>query len=248
MFQKYNINYQTNLFDELSRQTQFEFIGHGRNRKGAVLVDCKNDLIPLVRTTTNYKNPAQLFSKLHNNIIENIKKITENNKLQFNNALIEIYDSRYYTMGEHSDQALDLAKNSCIAIFSCYNDPMTTNVRKLKIKEKEKDNYSEISLSHNSIVLFSLETNSNHLHKIVLDNINNNDTKWLGITFRLSKTFIKFVNEIPYFYPTDIELRLAKKNEAHEFYKLRSLENKLTHFEYPKSDYTVSISDLMQIK
>src|SRR5579863_5668420 len=110
MFEKYFLDYKTNIFDELARSIEYEDITKGR--KGAILVDCKNDLIPLVRTTTNYKKPAQRFLRIHYDIIEQIKKVTNNNKLEFNNAMIEIYDSKYCTMGFHSDQATDLAEDS----------------------------------------------------------------------------------------------------------------------------------------
>ena len=52
--------------------------------------------------------------------------------------MIEIYDSKYCKMGFHTDQSLDLQENSYIGIFSCYNDPTTKDLRKLKVKNKEK--------------------------------------------------------------------------------------------------------------
>jgi len=200
MFGKFINEYKTNLFEELSTQTKFEPINRGR--LGAVLVDYKNDLIPIVRTT-NYTIFVQPFSKIHNNIIENIKKTTENNKLQFNNALIEIYDSQYCNMGEHSDQAQDLDPNSYICVFSHYNTSDPKDIRQLAIRNKTTNKCSKISLDHNSIVLFSVSTNSENVHRIVLEKVTFND-KWLGITFRLSKTFIRFVNEVPYIYTQQI--------------------------------------------
>lgn len=71
-------------------------------------------------------------------------------------------------------------------------------------------------MENNSIILFSAEINSKYLHKIKLKE--KKDSNWLGITFRLSKTFIKFRNEIPYF-ENGIELSIADKNEMVEFYK-----------------------------
>jgi hypothetical protein len=244
MFEKYFLDYKTNIFDELSRSIEYEDITKGR--KGAILVDCKNDLIPLVRTTTNYKKPTQRFLRIHYDIIEQIKNITNNNELDFNNAMIEIYDSKYCTMGFHSDQATDLAKDSYICIFSCYDNPNTNDVRKLKVKEKNNENTSNISMDHNSIVVFPLTINCKYLHKIVLEQVTSNE-RWLGITFRLSNTFIQFINEIPYFYPTDRILRLANKNEKDNFYKYRSLENKNILYTYPVIDYTISASDIMPI-
>jgi hypothetical protein len=94
MFEKYIINYERNLFDELSTNIELEDIVKGR--QGANLIDFKNNLVPLVRTTTNYSKPTQLFLPIHYQIIRDIKKINEN--IELNNALIEIYDSNYKTM------------------------------------------------------------------------------------------------------------------------------------------------------
>ena len=157
--------------------------------------------------------------------INSISTNTNNSiSANFNNALIEIYDNSYTTMGFHSDQSLDLQNNSYIAIFSCYNidnkidnidNIQPHNIRKLIIKKKDslrqdKDSLrqdknslrqevdtEEILLKHNSVLLFSTETNKKYLHKIVLDldkTIKPSDTaiKWLGITFRVSKTNIIF--------------------------------------------------------
>jgi hypothetical protein len=114
MFNKKVLNFDINLFNQLSESVIFEEIIDGR--KGAILVDKKDELIPLVRSTTVYNRPAQIFSKIHYDILEKIKNETN---LDFNNALIELYDSRYCTMGYHSDQALDLADDSYICLFSC---------------------------------------------------------------------------------------------------------------------------------
>ncbi len=187
MFTKFIIDFGINKFDDLSKSINLENIIGGR--KGAVLVDCKNDLIPIVRTTTAYNKPVQRFLPIHCEIIKNIKK-THN--LEFNNALIEIYGSSYRKMGYHSDQSLDLVNDSYICLFSHYNDPSTIGKRKLVIKEKVSGATSEIILDHNSAVLFSVSTNSKWMHKIILDK--QTDNLWLGITFRLSKTFIKFVD------------------------------------------------------
>lgn len=236
MFVKYQLELNNNEFNRLSN-IKFENIAKGR--KGAILID-NNIIIPIVRTTTKYVNCSQLFLQSHYDIINQIKIITNKPNLCFNNALIEIYNNNYKNMGEHSDQSLDLSDDSYICLFSCYNVKETTNIRKLKIKNKDTNNIFEFELNHNSIILFSLETNSKHLHKIVLDNMNNNDNEWLGITFRLSKTFIKFINEIPYFNNTNIKLRLPTENELKEFYKYRSLENKLIEYKWSDIDYTIS--------
>ena len=241
MFHRYNLDFSDNIFDELLKITKFEKITNGR--EGAILIN-DNNIIPLVRSTTKYNNPVQLFTQTHNNIIKNIKKITNIDNLNFNNALIEIYSNDYKNMGEHSDQTLDLADNSYICLFSCYNNPTAKNIRMLKVKNKINNNTNDFELDHNSIVIFSNETNKKYLHKIVLENIMD-DALWIGITFRLSKTFIKFINEIPYFNNSEIELKMATTEESKEYYKCRSMENKSIDYIWPEIRYTISESDII---
>lgn len=245
MFTKIILNYGQNLFDQLKEITNFENITRGR--EGAVLVDNSNNLIPLARSTTKYTNPAQKFKPIHYDIMQNIKDKTTLNKINFNNALIEIYDNRYCTMGFHSDQALDLADDSYIAIYSCYQNIQNINPRKLIIQNKITSELGEIIMEQNSVILFQLSTNKQHLHKIVLEDVGKENNQWLGITFRLSKTFIEHVNNIPYFYQTDNVLKLADKEESKIYYKLRSEENKSLDFTYPEITYTISESDLLPI-
>ena len=245
MFEKFTIDIQTNLFEQLANSCEFEDVVIGR--KGANLVDCSNDLVPIVRTTTKYNNPVQRFSPIHYDMVDAIRTITNRNDLSFNSALIEIYNKEYRTMGFHSDQALDLADGSYICVFSCYENPTdVSGVRKLKIRNKITSEDSEIVLSHNLVVLFSMETNNENTHKIHLEGNPSTDNRWLGITFRLSKTFIKFINEIPYFYPQmDKVLRLANDGETREFYKLRGGENSNIGFDYPEIYYSICASDLL---
>jgi len=247
MFSKFAIDFETNPYDELSTSSEFEDITKGR--QGAILVDYKDDnTIPIVRTTTVYKNPVQKFLPIHYNIIEQIQKQSGLHELSFNNAMIEIYDSKYTNMKYHSDQALDLILESYICIFSCYNDSSPTDIRKLKIKNKLTYEYTEFTLEHNSIIIFPLSTNQKFLHKIVLET-NIADKKWLGLTFRLSKTYIKFVDEIPYFRLSGVVLRMADKDDKKEFMKCRGLENLNTEYTYPTNiDYTISASDMMSIR
>ena len=243
MFSKYDIKLKDNIFEELANSAKFEKLSKGR--QGTVLTHVHNIIIPIVRTTTKYNIPSQPFKQVHCDIINKINTVLKTNQnLYFNNALIEMYDMNYTTMGEHSDQALDLDPDSYICLFSCYNNIETKDIRSLKIKNKTTNELSEIKLFNNSIILFSVKTNSNYLHKIVLDNVKTNDI-WLGLTFRLSKTFIQFINEIPYFYKTNRILRLANEEELKEFYSLRQKENKSIMFEYPELNYTISSSDLI---
>lgn len=245
MFSKYIINSDTNLFNELSTSIDFEDIAIGR--KGAILIDNNNDLIPIVRTTTNYNKPAQKFKDIHYKLIDMIRKVSKNDNLKFNNAMIELYDSRYKKMRYHTDQSLDLEDNSYICIFSCYDDNSTTDIRKLKVKNKLSNDEFEFSLEHNSLIMFSIDANKKHQHKIILDKSTTNK-KWLGITFRLSKTYIKFYGNVPYFYQDNIILNMATHEERKQFMKLKGLENSHVEYTYPKITYTISSNDLMQIK
>jgi len=88
--------------------------------------------------------------------------------------------------------------------------------------------------------LFDMKNNRENLHKIICDEATSkdNDIKWLGITFRLSKMFISYP-------PT---LKLASENNKKEFYKLRSQENQQIDFVYPEINYTISPSDLIKPK
>ena len=73
------------------------------------------------------------------------------------------------------------------------------------------------------------------------------DNKWLGITFRKSKTMIRFKNDLPYFDNGEV-LKLADENQQREFYKLRGEENKSMDFNYPWIGYTLSKSDTIPPK
>lgn len=245
MFHKFYCDFDHNLFDELSTTSSFENITKGR--KGGNLIDYKDELVPIVRTTSIYQNPPQQFLKIHYDIINQIKSISKIPNINFNNAMIEMYDELYTSMGYHTDQSLDLQDDSYICIFSCYNNETKDDVRTLDIKNKITNKTQSIILEHNSIVIFSTETNRNHLHKIILEKVTTNK-KWLGITFRLSKTYIKFINEIPYFYNTNEILKIATDKEKQEFMKMKGCENKLIEYKYPKINYTISNSDLIMIK
>jgi hypothetical protein len=250
MFRKYIIKIKLNTFEELSKCIEFENVSKGK--MGAVLVDHNYGLVPIIRTTTNYNKPAQIFLHVHRMLIDKIKKkikdIKDIKDIAFNNALMEIYDCKYRKMGFHTDQSLDLKEDSYICLFSCYENNLNNvdDIRKLKIKNKITKECSEVLLTHNSVVLFSTSTNHNHLHKIVLDS-DTSKNRWLGITFRLSKTFVKFVGDIPYIHPSNKILRIANNNEKKEFFKHKGNENSRNECTYPEINYTLSISDTLHI-
>jgi hypothetical protein len=246
MFQKFVIDVELDLFSELSKSSNFENVcTRADGRKGGILVN-NTDLVPIVRTTTIYKEPAQKFLQIHYDIMNKIKEKCKMD-VEFNNAMIEIYNPSYRKMGFHTDQALDLQDNSFICLFSCYENESNNNWRKLKIKNKITGKNSEVLLENNSAVLFSTSTNKKHLHKIVLES-NTAKNRWLGITFRLSKTFVKFIDGVPHIYPGDKILRVANLNERKEFYKCKGKENAIVEYVYPEIDYTISESDIMSIK
>jgi hypothetical protein len=241
----YTLLPEGNPFEELLASVRFEDVGKGR--RGAVLTRIdETGGIPLVRTTTRYIAPAQRFRPVHEQLARQIQQ-RASLSVGFNNALIEAYTNAYTTMGSHSDQALDLADESFIAVFSCYEHPEIANPpRKLLVESKEAGGGPlKVSLTHNSVVVFSVATNRRLRHKIVLETSTRTpENQWLGITFRTSKTFVRFRDGSAYF-PDDARLTLADDEQRREFYHLRRRENNETGFAYPRITYTISESDLM---
>ena len=231
-FYKWALPLEKDLFEKLAQSAHFEAVGKGR--QGNHLVNPNEAGIPIVRTTTQYHIPANHFAAIHHKIAEAIQQEAQNawgrqgNTLHFNNALIEIYDHSYMKMKYHSDQALDLVENSYIALFSCYAKPEKLNKnswRKLKIQNKTTEEEFEFILENNTVIVFSLPTNTAFSHKIVLETSQPDaDNEWLGITFRQSKTFIHFRENLPYFVD-GTPLKMADETESKAFYKLRGQEN-----------------------
>jgi hypothetical protein len=165
----------------------------------------------------------------------------------FNNALIEVYTNEYTTMGPHSDQALDLAEGSYIALFSHYKYPERLQVpRKLVVESKTPGGETfEIPLLHNSVVVFSVETNRRFRHKIVLDRPTKaEENEWLGITFRSAKTFVRFRGGQACLMD-GTTLTVATDEQRRTFFRLRRRENQEMDFRYPPLTYTLSESDAM---
>ncbi|OAR22180.1 hypothetical protein A8W25_29455 [Streptomyces sp. ERV7] len=233
-----------NLFAELSASVRWEDVGKGRRGATLTRIDEAGG-VPLVRTTTRYGNPTQCFRPVHERLARQIQERAAL-PVEFNNALIESYTNAYTTMGSHSDQALDLANESSIAIFSCYQHPESSPPRKLVFESKGSDGEKfEIPLAHNSVVVFSVGSNQRLRHKIVLampGQAANN--QWLGVTFRTSKTFVRFHDGHAHL-PQGARLMSADDEQRREFYQLRRRENKETDFIYPVLTYTISESDLM---
>ncbi|ROQ26231.1 hypothetical protein EDD98_5852 [Streptomyces sp. PanSC19] len=235
---------EENLFAELSAWTRLEDVGKGRRGAALTRID-ETGGVPLVRTTTRYSSPTQRFQAVHERLARQVQERADIS-VGFNNALIETYTNAYTSMGSHSDQALDLADESFIAVFSCYRHPDASPPRKLIFESKEPDGEKfEIPLAHNSVVAFSVDLNRRLRHKIVLAApARPADTQWLGVTFRTSKTFVRFRDGRAYL-PQGAVLTSADEEQKREFYRLRRRENNETDFVYPLLTYTVSESDLM---
>ncbi|MFE7618148.1 hypothetical protein [Streptomyces sp. NPDC057496] len=235
---------EEDLFAELSASARLEDVGKGR--RGAVLTEVDEEGgVPLVRTTTRYGSPAQRFRAVHERLARQIQERAAL-PVGLNNALIESYTNAYATMGGHSDQALDLADESFIAVFSCYQRPEAGPPRKLIFESKEFEGEKfEIPLAHHSIVAFSVDSNRRFKHKIVLDAAARaTENQWLGVTFRTSKTLVRFRDGQVYL-PQGARLVSADDEQRREFYRLRRRENNETDFVYPALTYTISESDLM---
>ncbi|MCP2342517.1 alpha-ketoglutarate-dependent dioxygenase AlkB [Actinomadura rupiterrae] len=242
----YDLPIEGNPFGELYAATRWEDVGKGR--QGAVLTKADEaGGVPLVRTTTRYAEPAQLFRPVHERLAQQIQE-RAGLSAGFNNALIETYTNAYTKMGAHSDQALDLAGGSSIAVFSCYEHPDAGPPRKLIFESKtsgDEDEKVEIPLVHNSVVVFSVDANRRLKHRIVLDKpVPATDNRWLGVTFRTSKTLVRFRDGHAYL-PQGARLTHADDEQSREFYELRRRENKETDFAYPALTYTISESDLV---
>ncbi len=254
-FAKYTLANADNLFEALMASVQFEELGKGR--QGTVLVK-PNELRgnPIVRTTSKYVSAANAFRPIHLKLAKQIEEVASL-KSGFNNALIENYTNAYFKMGAHSDLALDLEDDSLIALFSCYETPdLDAPLRRLVVEPKSTEEVTggnqlepvEIALEHNSVVVFSVAANRRFKHKIVLDkSANPPENKWLGITFRTSKTFVRIGDGKAYFEDGS-QLTLASEDQRSEFFSLRGQENRETNFFYPEIAYTISESDLLPLQ
>ncbi|HVJ18452.1 MAG TPA: hypothetical protein VM686_23695, partial [Polyangiaceae bacterium] len=70
------------------------------------------------------------------------------------------------------------------------------------------------------------------------------DNEWFGITFRTSKTLLRFEGGQPTL-PSGARLTLASEDQRRELFQMRRRENEETSFVYPSVSYTLSESDLL---
>lgn len=249
IFHLSNLSFSESLFPVLSRSAEMEVLGKGR--KGIHLFEEGETGVPIVRTTTAYQLPSQAFANVHWEVVQRVQDQFPSLPLSFNHALIEVYDHRYTKMGYHSDQSLDLAAGSYIALFSCYANPESLaekDKRKLKVRHKETGEESEFVLENHSVILFSLAANAEYQHKIVLETEGQSPTEgqeWLGITFRQSKTFVFFRGGRP-FFPDGEPLVLADEEMRQAFFALKGQENSSQGNFSSVIGYTLSPGDLIQ--
>ncbi|MET9351010.1 hypothetical protein [Streptomyces termitum] len=232
------------LYAELAAAVRWEDVGRGR--RGAVLTrPDATGAVPLVRTTTRYGTPAQRFRPVHERLARRVRAAAHL-PADFDNALAERYTDAYATMGAHSDQAQDLAEGSYIAVFSCYENPDAPAGRKLLFEPKDTAGEPfELPLPHHGVVAFPLTANRLLRHRIVLDKrAGTEDNPWLGITFRTSRTRLRYVPGGP-LLPDGTRLVLADEDQRQELYALRRRENRETSFTYPPLPHTLSESDLL---
>ncbi len=86
-FYKIHLPFESNLFKELSHSVEFEKITKGRIANQ--LVDIKNKLIPIIRTTSKYSIPAQNFADVHHLITNTINQTLE--KIDFPIQHLAVY-------------------------------------------------------------------------------------------------------------------------------------------------------------
>ena len=233
-------------FTDLADDVRFETVGIGR--EGAILVAAA-PTVPLVRSTTPYAGPHQVFRPAHVDLIAHLGNDSDGVRV-FNNVMVERYDYRYRTMGAHTDYAIDLAEDSCISIFSCYSDPSTMDVRSLVWTCKKTGATHTTPLNHGSVVTMSTAVNRRMRHKIVaLAREPDRDTVWLGVTLRTSKRAVTFDDAgAPWLRP-GVSLVLADDVQRARLFKLRGAENRRSDFTYYDDDAacgcTVSPSDLL---
>jgi hypothetical protein len=218
-FHTLDLSLDENVFAELCQP--LEPVAKGR--QGGVVV---KDGVPIFRTTTAYHKAPSCFRPVHERIVAEMRRQFPV-PLGFNNAMVELYSDECRGMKWHTDQVQDAAPDSWIATFSCF-PPGSRAKRHLEIRHKESSEVLSLELAHNTALLFNLDTNRDHVHRIV------GHGQWMCVTFRLSGTFLG-----PW-------LRLATGPEAAEVRRLKGLENRQRDFHWPSLSYTLSPSDLLQ--
>ena len=148
-------------------------------------------------------------------------------------------------MDAHSEQALDIQAGSFIAVYTCYEHPDLASPpsRMLLVESKKRGGPRfEVPLLHNSAVVFSLDANSKYRHRIVLKTLGLAKNRWLGLTFRTSKTHVRFRDGLAFLAAPQA---LGDDQQLQEFRKLKSRENQEIGFACPHLACTASPSDTL---
>jgi len=235
-------NRYDSLFKSFSQSIALESLAPTR-QVANLAVSTSAGHVPIVRTTTSYKHAIQpfppAFLALRTAISEAIATQTGHDT-SHNNAMVELYNPEYSKMGFHTDQAQDLAEESYICIFSCYeggtlevNEPP----RILVVKDKRTETIKEIPMRHGECIVFSTATNAAHVHKIVGGGCRR---RWLGVTMRMSKTFVERRGNELYFVESGKLLRHATAEDVVEMRRCKGRENREEDYLWPDMDFTIS--------
>jgi hypothetical protein len=245
-FRAYQLKNENGIFQKLDSVVAFERNSPGR--EGCLIsLPSENGKWPVVRSSAKFIHPTQAFPAVYSELASNIHSLLKiENKmdvLRFNNALVEKYDKRYVKMAFHSDCALDLDEKSFICVYSCYENETKEQDRVMKIQNKTTKETYTVQLKHGSIVIFSVSANREYVHTILSSSsssspLSKDENKWLGVTFRTSKTILK---------PS--QLMLADSKQRSEFYANRRKENETVDFRWAhqNSFVTLSSGDLLPL-
>lgn len=225
-----------------------------RGRAGAVVAWRDGDRVPLVRGTTRYMNTTCTAPQALRDLARAIE-VAANVTVPFNNALVERYTNQYRNMKPHSDQAQDLQANSVIAVWSWYRNPDKPPSRAIRVRRKnnigsiESTEYTEntetvVPLVHGHAVVFDLAFNAAHVHRITINNDDNDGNDWTGVTLRTSDQYLH-THDGHFVFSDGRPLRLASIPDEKLFFAARKRENHTTDFRWPLFDFTASPGDMI---
>jgi hypothetical protein len=103
--------------------------------------------------------------------------------LAANNLMVEKYDRKCaakHPMAWHSDMSIDLEPGSAIGIWAMGSGCS------LHVKHKARDEEQVVPLSQDTMVSFSTEFNSTHVHRLCFENDAHAEPSIIIVTFRVS--------------------------------------------------------------
>lgn len=235
MFRKCRLDYRNDAFLELLQSHAWTDLSP--HRKAAMLVSPDADSIPVVRTTSPTV-ACSVFQPVHLRLLHAVD-IASGRAHSFNNVMAEVYDPGYTKMRFHTDCALDLESGSQICIFSCY-EKEDDHPRRLVIRDKVNGEVEEIVMEHCSIILFDMDANIRHVHKIVSDG-SGSRARWLGLTMRTSGTFVTpQEDEAVVFRKDGLPMLTATEDDKRWFFEMKKQENKSPDFKYPHIQFSLA--------